>query len=309
MRVSGALVVTTVVALAGCSVAVADDGDRASTGGDLVTRGDVAVQRVVAMGDGIEQPTVVSRVSARFLLLSAGLDDGWVAMLLDGGRVLPSLGTCSLPSPATRERLPEASPASSIELLDVGDVMIHAGASTMPLAARAFPDVGDLVSVVVYTSRDASTELPPDVPYLLETTGSELVQSFRIALEPPGELLDLTLGGELLRGGNPQVALGEEIELTWTFEAERDANDLILVEVTPVWEQPATTVASLRCLYPDAGEARVPALQTMIEQVVDSVDISVHRLRRIVAVLPEIDETAVEFDFVVTSRLPVVAPL
>jgi hypothetical protein len=293
--------------MAGCSVAVADDGDRAGASGDPVTRGDVAVQRVVTVADGVDEPDVVSRVSARFLLLSAGLDDGWVAMLVDGDKALPSLGTCSFPSSAPPEPLPPSSPDSSIELLDVGDVMIHAGPSTMPLAARAFPDVGDLVSGVVYTSRDASAELPPGVPYLLETTGSPLVRGFRMALDPPGELDDLTLDGELLRGGDPQVTAADEMVLTWTRDEARNGGDLILVELTPVQEQEAAAATPLRCLYPDSGDARLPALQTMVGTVGDQVDISVHRLRRIVAVLPEIDETAVEFDFAVTARLPVVA--
>jgi hypothetical protein len=83
----------------------------------------------------------------------------------------------------------------------------------------------------------------------------------------------------------------------------------VLVELTPVVGLPGASPTPVRCLFPDTGEARVPALTTLFESTEDAVDLSVHRLRRIVAVLPEIDETAVEFDFVVTSRLPVAAAL
>src|SRR6202041_1916014 len=99
---------------------------------------------------------------------------------------LPAVGTCrpmAGPEYARAAPIPRVegaggnarSPVGSIELIDVGDVTLRAGADAMPLAARAFPDVGELVSGVFYTSRDTASELPAGPTYTVEGTGSAFV--------------------------------------------------------------------------------------------------------------------------------------
>jgi len=177
----------------------------------------------------------------------------------------------------------------------------------MPLAARAFPDVGEVVSGVVYTSRDGTSELPVGVPYLIETTGSSLVASFSLRVDAPMEPVDLRVGAERLDSDQLVLLRGEALDLEWSAASPSDAHaDQIIVDVTAAANDSAQpSPAALRCVFRDTGAARVSPEDLSWPDQPDEVELTVHRLRRVLVPLPEVEETIVEFDFAVSARVPV----
>jgi len=187
----------------GCSAPVVDDV--ADANGSM-TEGVVLVERTTA-GDG----TAKTYVSAKFMRLSTPADPDLAERVVGSKLDLPAAGTCVRVHPDSVGRA-QLSPGG-IELFDVGDVTLRAGAASMPLAARAFPDVGDLVSGMFYTSRDSVADLPGDLPsdlpaggtYTLEGTGSAYVERFAIEADAPVAPEDVLVGEAPLGDPAPHV--------------------------------------------------------------------------------------------------------
>jgi hypothetical protein len=140
-----------------------------------MTEGVVSVERLVA-GDGAQ-----TNVSAKFMRLSSPVD-GDVAARVVGAKIdAPSVGSCRRVTDGARV----SAGLGTIELIDVGDVTLQTGSARMPLAVRAFPDVGDLVSGMFYTSLDAASDLPAGATYTFEGTGSGPVDRFTVEAEAP----------------------------------------------------------------------------------------------------------------------------
>jgi len=290
---------------AGCTLAVGDPIELGESPEAVVTRGNVAVERLVTVSTQLPERSARTHVSARFMQLSGGFDEQLAERVVGSPRELPPSGTCGWRTPTGLAPLPQGSTKGSIELLDVGEVLLHAGQSTMPLAARAFPDVGEVVSGVVYTSRDGTTDLPAGVPYLIETSGSPLVSGFRLAVDAPFEPLELQIGGQPVDGEDVVVLRGDVIELSW--RAAPDATgDLIVVDLSPLEADTRDgPIEAVRCAFDDTGSAAVLPEFTSWPVLPDEIDLTVHRLRHVATRLPEIGETIVEFDFAVTTRAPV----
>ena len=159
LRASIPLVATVVAVAAGCSAPVVDDVADAS---GAMTEGVVLVERTVAI-DGAVQ----TNVSAKFMRLSTPADPDLAERVVGSKLDQPSVGACRRLATETVIRKTRALNFGTIELIDVGDVTLRIGAAAMPLAARAFPDVGDLVSGMFYTSRDATSDLPAAATYTL----------------------------------------------------------------------------------------------------------------------------------------------
>jgi hypothetical protein len=305
MRWSVAIAAAWLVPTAGCTLAVGDPAEAGDAPEAVVTQGTVAVERVVSVSGPTTEPAVRTHVSARFMQLSGGFDQQLAERVVGSPRELPPRGTCGWRTPTGLGPLPPSAAHGSIELLDVGEVLLRAGQSSLPLAARAFPDVGEVVSGVVYTSRDGTSDLPVGVPYRIETSGSPLVSGFQLTVDAPLEPLELQIGGQAVEGDGVVVLRGDTLELAWRTAADGSA-DQIVVDLTPVGLDGAEDPAeSARCAFDDSGSARVFPEYTSWSVLPDELDVTVHRLRRVVARLPEIDQTIVEFDFAVTTRAPV----
>jgi hypothetical protein len=307
----------------GCSATVADSADEVDA--ESGARGSVSVEQVVQ--HGAAGPAMRTRVSARFVRVSGGLDHGTADQVVGSqGRPMADLGLgCQWEESVARSAStlsddPSLASEGSIELLDVGDIVLRAGAQIMPLAARAFPDVGDLVSGVVYTSRGDDGALPLAGTYLIETTGSPLVDGFSMRVDAP----DAPTGVRFAQGADV-VALdasdlvlvaGEPLALSWDTERARgdapfkdsvfkDSGDKIVVEMTQLGSEASTLV----CAFEDVGHAAVPASQLIFAPGTE-VDVSVHRHRRMSVPASQlnarsIDGAVVEFDFAVTARAAV----
>jgi hypothetical protein len=249
-----------------------------------MTKGVVSVERLVA-GDGAQ-----TNVSAKFMRLSSPVDTE-VAVRMVGAKLdAPSVGSCRPVADSPRV----SSSLGTIELIDVGDVTLQAGSARMPLAVRAFPDVGDLVSGMFYTSLDAASELPAGATYTLEGTGSSNVDRFSVDAEAPPPLDDVRVSGAPLVDG-VSVEPGAPMVIQWRPTGTPRSGDIVLVDVS------AENGASVRCTFADAGRGILPA--SMLPA--SAVALTVHRVRERAFVAPGIDAGEIRFDLSVMGRIAV----
>jgi hypothetical protein len=270
----------------GCSAPVVDDVADAS---GAMTEGVVVVERMVG-GDGAAQTSV----SAKFMRLSAPVDPELAERVVGTKLDLPAPGTCRPSTPATvRTR----GARGSIELMNVGDLLVRGGRARMPLAVRAFPDVGDLVSGMFYTSEDTASDLPAGATYTLEGTGAGLVDRFAVEVEAPASLEDVRINGGTLADGLI-VDEGSPVSVRWRApEGLPTGGDVILVDVS------GDSGASVRCAFQDDGHGVLPAWVVGSGASVGSATLTVHRLRQRAFASPGVDTGEVRFDLGVMGRI------
>lgn len=288
---------------AGCSATVVDDGD-AADGIDQAPQASVAVERTTFVPSS-QDKAVRSHVSALFMKVLGGLDYELAHQMI-GATERPDLEAptgCRYREQLESPPLGEAA-GGTIELVDVGDLTLRIEAQTMPLAARAFPDVGDMVSGLIYTSRDDSTDLPAGGIYVFESSGSAALESIVLQAEAPLPPEDVKLGSGLLASDEAALAAGEPLVISWE---PGDGDDRIVLELA-VPEQDST---SLRCVFDDNGSGSVPASLLDLRPGTE-VEVAVHRLRRVeVSFKPaapgaEPHRAVVDFDFATVGHAAVV---
>ncbi|NUP14415.1 MAG: hypothetical protein HOW73_50945 [Polyangiaceae bacterium] len=322
------------VVLAACAEDAPDD---ASPDDDLdksALHGWVVIER--AEGDG----RVRTSVSAKFLQVGRvgslqseiGERDSSsqtfaTAASLVGGRVnVPAVGDC-VPLGSLEETASEH-PGVSIDLVDVGDVTLqiqepdagHAEERTtrLSLSPRAFPDIGDLVSGVFYTSPDASVGLPVPAEYEIGGTGSTSVDAFLIDVRAPEAPRNLVVAGVLAddeegaSAGLPPitVASGADIEIGWrslqpgvSSQDVSSAGGLIFVDVRS--EGDADSFAH-RCTFPDGGAAVLPS--GVLHPRATAASLTIHRLAERSSTMRGMEDAhgaTVVFDLSRTVRLDV----
>jgi hypothetical protein len=290
----------------GCSAPIVDDVSDASSG---MTEGIVLVERVVS-SDGPTQ----TNISAKFMHLSASADPDLAERVVGARLELPAPGRClALPQSST-ENAASLAALGPIELIDVGDVIMHIKAGSadaahpsMPLAARAFPDVGDLVSGVFYTSRDAASELPAGATYVLEGSGnadhggsgalgSTPVERFSIEADAPPAPDEVRVGDTSLAEG-VQLDEGAPIVVRWRA-SDRGKEDRIFVDLRNAGGD------AVRCSFEDSGEATVPSsvLEDKLFTGSRATTFAFHRVRRHAFGTPGIDAGEVRFDLSIVGR-------
>ncbi len=297
------------LAATGCSAVVDELGDETESVDEalesLPPKGSLSVERVETVGPG--ESSTRSQVSARFMRISGGLDHSSAVRLVGSGAP-PRAGDngCGPLAQASGEASKWASAAAkhaSIELLDAGDIVIHAGSTTLPLAQRAFPDVGDIVSGVVYSSRDDSVQLPAGGSLLIETSGSLWVDGFSAQIDPPQALTGVRINDVAVDAADVHLQLGKPLRLDWTpAGSSASAADRVFVDLTI---DPATTVM-MRCVFDDQGSALVPAdTLTRLARGADNIELMFHRHRRVTIRPDGVDRATVDFDFMVSVQLAV----
>jgi hypothetical protein len=287
--------------VAGCSAPVVDDVSDAS---NALTDGVVLVERSVA-ADGTAQ----TNVSAKFMRLATPADPEIAERVVGSTLSLPPVGHCRRTAVDDRNDLDDRASALSsigtIELIDVGDVSLRAGSNVMTLAARAFPDVGDVVWGMFYTSRDATSDLPSGASYTLEGSGSAHVDRFSIDADAPSAPEEVSVAGTAL-GDAPVIEDGAAI-VRWRAgepAASKGPADVVLVDVT------GASGASIRCTFEDRGQGTVPAWvwsDRALGALPASASITIHRVRERPFVVSGLDTGAVRFDLSVAGRVTVAA--
>lgn len=286
------------VVVGGCSAPVVDDVTSAT---GSTTEAIVLVERSAAEG-GVVQ----TNVSAKFMRLASGSDPELAERVVGGSWLeLPAAGECF--ALGSVDETPSLSGLGSIELLDVGDLSIKAGTTSMPLATRAFPDVGDLVSGVFYTSRDARSDLPAPARYVLESTGSAGLDRFTVDADAPSAPESVRVGDVSLA---ESIVLEESTPTTlhWRVsDAPAETNkadvDLVYVDLT------TSSGAGVRCTYNDSGEGVLPASAVDKKTwgtLPSAVSLSVHRIRERNFVAAGIDTAELRFDLSVVGRATIV---
>ncbi|XXT18436.1 hypothetical protein WME94_50230 [Sorangium sp. So ce429] len=328
MRPYGALSTSCLVlagaALVACSAPVA--GDAADVNG-VVTQGLVRVERAINLSrdaawttspielDEAALPSAdvegagagaVTNVSAKFMRLSSATDPELAERVVGSSFDLPSAGSCMVLSPADDETATSLSSLGSIELLDAGDVTMKTESTEMPLAARAFPDVGDLVFGVFYTSRDATSDLPAPARYVFESSGSGLLDRFAFAADAPAGPEEVRVGDAALADG---VALdaGVGAVVQWHVdeggEADR-ARDVIYVDVT------SARGTAVRCSFKDTGRGVIPGSlldPSTLGPLPANATLAVHRTRQVPFSASGVDLGEVRFDLSVIGRARIAA--
>lgn len=300
VRATFALALGVTSAGVGCSAPVVDDPVDANGG---VTQGIILIDRVTTF-EGAPQ----TNISAKFMRLPASADPETAERVVGTRLELPAIGECAVLSPGKSGDVSGAlSSLGSIELLDVGDLTMKTGDVVMPLAARAFPDVGGLVSGVFYTSRDAASDLPAPARYVLEGSGSASVDRFSIEADAPSIPDDVRVGTATLSEGvtlDPNDAAVVRWRTDDALRARSGSEDMVYVDVT------AATGAAIRCVFTDEGRGVIPASMLSSSSLgpqPSSVSIGVHRVRLGSFVGPGVDLGEVRFDLSVIGRATISA--
>jgi hypothetical protein len=227
---------------------------------------------------------------AGFAQIPSDVDSEAVLTLAGWSLELPEPGSCVTLS-AQRDQHTPLAPIERVELLEVGDVIIEAGDDTTQLAPRAFTG-GNVVTGVLYTSRDPRAEpLPPGESYTIRTGGGAL-PALALTGEAPAPLSNVTLGGVPLTEVEV-IALDEPLDLTWSVGA---AGDLLYVELAS--EDGLNTT---RCAFRD--EEGAGTIGEGVFRRGGEGSLSVHRLR----VLPiEEEDVRGELRFDVEQLVPIV---
>jgi hypothetical protein len=261
----------------------------------------VSVERVVGSDE-----TVHTNAVARFIKMRDGSLDDETLRMLGATLDLPPVGSCDVGDGAETP-LEEHGP-HAVELLGVGNLAMEAGGASAMLEPRALPDIVDLVTGVLYSTRGETLDaLPSKGSYILRSTGSSpsvdaehSVGGFAIAAMAPGEPGELRVDGD----DSSSIALraGGDSSLSW--KAEADSDDAIYVEVVRAGDDGAT--GRVRCQFADRGTATIPAAAFVTGgSEASHGSLVVHRVHREVFQVPAdpaggrmgIDSGVVRFDF------------
>jgi hypothetical protein len=224
----------------GCSVGEVGESTDADTGS---THALVTIERSEALGE-----TPSAGAIAGFAQLPAAVDAESVLKLVGLDLELPSVNHCTR---QVRDEVAPTAPSAPVEFLEAGDVAISAADSRTILAPRALPTVADVISGVVYTTRDQHADsLPMGEEYLVRVSGGPVVAAFHVTAEAPAPIVGVTLGGVPLTEMSTISADGP-IDLTWSVG---QSDDLLYVELATLDGE-----SSVGCTFrDDIGAGTIP---------------------------------------------------
>ncbi|MBX3182505.1 MAG: hypothetical protein KF915_07745 [Polyangiaceae bacterium] len=271
-RSLGAAAVCALVAGLGCSTAVSGE-----PGGDELgaTRALIRIERIETLApDGARAYALAHFAQVK------GAAPRHTLELLDLGEALPEVGSCI---DGRSGEAPDAwSTTGQVELLEAGEVTISTPTQVTSLAPRAFPTVRDLVSGVVYSSRDQAAEpLPSGTPYRVSASGSSVFAPIDVMAEAPEALSEVYVGG-LSLSELSELPLAGSVPLRWAPSdsvrgqagAAGQAGDWVVFELTD-------GLSRVVCSFDDrAGKGVVPS--GVIESsglTGGSATLSLHRVR------------------------------
>jgi hypothetical protein len=249
----------------------------------------ISVERSTTIGE-LEAPRATAL--AGFVRVPPIVDPKSVMNLVGLGLELPAAGQCAR---ATRrhDATTSLAPLGRVEFLEAGDVTLNAGGSATVLAPRAFPTVTDLVSGVVYTTRDRSAEpLPAGERYALRTEGTLSVPSLAVSERAPAALDGATIGGVPLAEVS-SIPTTRPIDLTWNVG---EAGDLVYVELS-AGDGAVSTVCAFR---DEAGAGTVPPLS---HDTIGAGTLELHRARSREFAGAGINRGELRFDFELVTRV------
>jgi len=245
----------------------------------------VLIERTVSAGDNARAEAV-----ARFLRIHGGAVDEEALRMVGAAIDFPAMGTCASLG-AARAPVPATGATRTVELVNLGAITVEANGARVQMQPRRLPDIVDLVSGVVYSTRAPAAEaLPADTSYILRASGRpDLdVPPFAAVATAPNEPVDLVVAGQdARRPGGLTLAPDGPTEISW---GAGGPDDVVYVDVT---QSAATGLRNTRCLFDDAGRA-VIAASAFTE---GDGTMTVHRLHREAFQARGIDTGEIRFDF------------
>jgi hypothetical protein len=273
--------------MVGCSGTIVTASDASTT----TTQALLNVESTAPAGD--TAGSAGAHASAYFLRLQAGADPALAARVVGTSLVLPSLGQCMPVEMLGDEGMPLAS-LGPVDLVDVGQVALQGPRTGAVLAARAFPDVVDLISGVVYTTRDAVADAVREPgPYTFYISGSQAVPSMALEAHAPGTAKALNVGGYSL-GADPLSLPRGDLAITWQPNPYADA---VYIELASLEDGPLERV---RCAFAAGGPGIVPA--SALPRA-NWQSLSVHSVRRENVSSLGLDGGEVRFDLAVSGTI------
>lgn len=236
-----------------------------------------------------------AHASARFVRMQAGGDDTLATRLVGAALALPALDRCEPVEGLQEPGMPLAS-LGPIDLIDAGEVTVEAGSNRSALVTRAFPDVVDLISGVVYTTRDAADPLPAPAAYTFHVTGSAQLAPVDIDAIAPPPPQDVRIDGLALANDGATMPRGDLV-VAWGPGA---ADDVVYVDLTSV-----DGATHTRCTFLDNGAATVPADALPAS---GTMTVSIHRVHRQTLSATGLDGGEVRFDLATFGTLTLAAP-
>jgi hypothetical protein len=268
----------------GCSAPILTSAE-ADAEASAQTTAVVLIERTVSTGDSTRAGAV-----ARFIRMRGGSVDEDALRMVGASLDFPAMGTCASVVSA-RAAAPASGAARTVELVNLGAITVEANGARVSLSPRALPDIVDLVSGVVYSTRaPAPDALPAETSYVLRGSGRpELdVAPFAVTATAPNEPGELLVQGQDARApGGLLLAPDAPADLAWSAGGPED---VVYVDVT---QSAAAGPRNVRCLFDDGGKAIIPAsLFTEGEGTM-----TVHRLHREAFQARGIDTGEIRFDF------------
>jgi hypothetical protein len=275
----------TAIPVVGCNVDVEPYEADADTGSMHAL---VAVERTETAG--VEQPR--TSALAGFVRVPAMVQPDSVLRLVGLSSDLPGIDQCQS-IVYERDGNTPLTPMAAVEFVEAGRVSLDVEGQSVSLAPNAFPTVTDLISGLVYTSRDRTAEpLLAASSYIMSVSGGEAFDDFEIEARAPGAPASVTVGGIPLADVQ-RVPTLEPVDLTWNVG---QPDDTVYVELS-TFDGMARSVCAFR---DEAGAGTVPT--GAFEGVGDGT-LSIHRLRREYFEAPGVSRGEMRFDFELTHTL------
>jgi hypothetical protein len=261
----------------------------------------VLIERTVSSGESARAEAV-----ARFLRMRGGPVDDEALRMVGAATDFPAVGACAPLSPA---KAPE-SVARAVELVDVGSVSIEVNGVALSMPPRRLPDILDLVSGVVYSTRAPEPEaLPSGATYVLRASGhasangDQDLPPFVVSAVAPialgassmlvtsGDTDLLLVGGQDVKTpGGIVLSSDAPVELAWEAGSPED---VVYVDVTQALASTTPATRSVRCMFGDVGRA----VLTPTALAEGEGTLAIHRLHRESFQARGIDAGEIRFDF------------
>jgi hypothetical protein len=213
----------------------------------------IALERTAGAGDAPRSDAVV----ARFVRVRQGAVDDPALRIAGVAEDIPALGACAAPTES-----PTALQGRSVELLDVGQVMLSTdtAAKSTVLVPRSMPDPAGVVSGVFYSARAADVFSSGSRVLLRSLGGLDLADGFAVSATAPREINDVHV-----------ATTTSGLDVAWD-PIDIDSRDLFYVEVL----SPAPRVA-VRCTSADGAHVVIP--QSALGGIDDG-QIAIHRIHK-----------------------------
>ncbi|MEZ4226887.1 MAG: hypothetical protein R3B13_38455 [Polyangiaceae bacterium] len=220
---------------------------------------------------------------ATFMHLPADADARGVMESVGIAVALPNVGQC------VRDNEPSGAYRGSVELISAGDVQLSTTDSTVGLAPHAFPTVTDVVSGLVYATRDQAAEpFPTGTNYTFKVDGE--LGAFSVTRPAPDALTAITVGGVPLSEAGA-LSASAPMDLTWSVGSP---GDVLWVEVA------SAGGSTITCAFrDDLGAATLNA--DLLHG--GTARLSLHRLRRAEFQAPGLARGEIRFDFAVSASV------